>query len=409
MTQQPTYGPHNLHPLSQMKTELMWEGKYDECGNRREVDVAGCAMPMQKIESIDEPRRAAAAEGQLGLFEQQNLHQDDFRSRLIWGDNKLVMASLLQEFRGKVDLIYIDPPFDVGADFTMSVPYGEKDSVLKDQSVLEMVAYRDMWGKGKDSYFSMLYERLTLIREILSDSGSVYVHVDWHVSHYVKALLDEVFGAGNFQNEIIWQRTSARNDSKTYNHIHDTIFFFSKGKEFTWNPQLEEHSDEYLMEKYNQIDEDGRRYHLDNMTSPNPCPNMMYEWMGFSHPEKGWRYSKDTMQRLHEEGRIYYPDKQTKRPRLKRYLDEVQELGKPLQSVWIDIFPVNSQANERLDYPTQKSEALLERIIKASSNEGDLVADFFCGSHQPAFAADSWAQGRRVLPCRWHRLIFYPR
>lgn len=130
MTQPPTYGPHNPHPLSQMKTELVWEGKYDEYGNRREVDIAGCAMPMQKIESIDEPRRAAAAEGQLGLFEQQNLHQDDFRNRLIWGDNKLVMASLLKEFRGKVDLIYIDPPFDIGADFTMQVQIGDgRDSI----------------------------------------------------------------------------------------------------------------------------------------------------------------------------------------------------------------------------------------------------------------------------------------
>jgi len=332
---------------------------------------------MQKIESIDEPRRAAAANNQLEIFEQQNPKQDDFRNRLIWGDNKLVMASLLQEFKGKIDLIYIDPPFDVGADFTMSVPFGEKDSVFKDQSILEMVAYRDMWGRGKDSYFAMLYERLTLIRELLSDTGSLYVHVDWHVSHYVKGLLDEIFGTENFQNEIIWQRTSARSDSTTYNHIHNTIFFYSKGEKFIWNPQFEDHSNEYLTEKYTQIDKDGRKYQLDNMTSPNPRPNMMYEWMGFSYPEKGWRYSKETMQRLHNEGRIHYPTDKTKRPRLKRYLDEVQEFGKPLQSVWADIYPVNSQANERLDYPTQKSEALLERLIQASSNEGDLVADFF--------------------------------
>ncbi len=152
MTQQPLYGPHNPHPLSQMRTELLWEGKYDEYGQRREVDIAGCAMPIQKIEGIDEPRREAAASQQLTLFEQQNPRVDDFRNRLVWGDNKLVMASLLQEFKGKVDLIYIDPPFDVGADFSMSVAIGEKDAVFKEQSVLEMLAYRDMWGKGKDSY-----------------------------------------------------------------------------------------------------------------------------------------------------------------------------------------------------------------------------------------------------------------
>ncbi|WP_297049870.1 hypothetical protein [Thermosynechococcus sp. M98_K2018_005] len=142
MTQPPTYGPHNPHPLSTLRTELVWEGKYDEYGNRREVDIAGCAMPMQKIKSIDEPRRAT---GQLELFEQQNPKQDDFRNRLIWGDNKLVMASLLQEFKGKVDLIYIDPPFDVGADFTLDVSIGEEDETLaKDQSTLEMIAYRDI-------------------------------------------------------------------------------------------------------------------------------------------------------------------------------------------------------------------------------------------------------------------------
>jgi adenine-specific DNA-methyltransferase len=125
MTQQPLYGPHNPHPLSQMRTELVWEGKYDEYGQRREVDIAGCAMPMQKIEGIDEPRREATATNQLELFEQQNPRVDDFRNRLVWGDNKLVMASLLQEFKGKVDLIYIDPTFDVGADFSMSVAIGE--------------------------------------------------------------------------------------------------------------------------------------------------------------------------------------------------------------------------------------------------------------------------------------------
>jgi adenine-specific DNA-methyltransferase len=204
MTQQPLYGPHNLHPLSQMRTELVWEGKYDEYGNRREVDIAGCAMPMQKIEGIDEPRREAAANQQLTLFEQQNPRVDDFRNRLAWGDNKLVMASLLQEFKGKVDLIYIDPPFDLGADFTMSVAIGDEDENLsKDRSILEMVAYRDIWGRGTDSYLHMIYERLVLLKELLSEKGSIYIHLDSKVSHYVKTLLDNIFGQENFKNEII--------------------------------------------------------------------------------------------------------------------------------------------------------------------------------------------------------------
>ena len=167
------WGPTNPHPLSQMRTELVWDGKYDEYGNRREVDLAACAMPMQKIETVDEPRQRAAAEGQTDMFEQKLLkmqetapaYRADFRNRLIWGDNKLVMASLLKEFKGRIDLIYIDPPFDVGADFTMDVPLGdEKETVGKDQSTLEMVAYRDMWGKGTDSYLHMMFERLTLMK-----------------------------------------------------------------------------------------------------------------------------------------------------------------------------------------------------------------------------------------------------
>ncbi len=168
------YGPDNPYPLSSRKTELIWEGKYDEYGNRREVDIAGCAMPMQKIETIDEP---ASRLKPLGLFDHEKAHKDDFRNMLIWGDNKLVMASLLKDFKGKIDLIYIDPPFDVGADFTMNVPIGdERETTGKDQSTLEMVAYRDMWGKGTDSYLHMMYERLVLMKELLSETGSIYVH-----------------------------------------------------------------------------------------------------------------------------------------------------------------------------------------------------------------------------------------
>src|SRR3954467_4279887 len=202
------WGPTNPHPLSKMRTEPVWDGKYDEFGNRREVDIAACAMPMQKIETVDEPRQRAEAEGLLPMFEKQlaGRKRDDFRNRLIWGDNKLVLASLLKEFKGRVDLIYIDPPFDVGADFTMDVPIGdEKETVGKDQSTLEMVAYRDMWGKGTDSYLHMMYERLTLMKELLSEKGSIYVHIGPNINHLVRALLDDVFGAENHRNEITWQ------------------------------------------------------------------------------------------------------------------------------------------------------------------------------------------------------------
>ena len=196
---QPTWGHHNPHPLSQMKTELVWEGKYDEYGNRREVDIAGSAMPLQKIETIDQPRSEAAAAGQLDVFEKKNTRQDDFRNRLIWGDNKLIMASLLKEFKGKIDLIYIDPPFDVGEDFRLSLTLGDgEEAITKDQSTLEMIAYRDIWGQGIDSYLSMLYSRFILMRELLKDSGTIYVHCDWRVNNFIRGILDDVFGKEHF-------------------------------------------------------------------------------------------------------------------------------------------------------------------------------------------------------------------
>jgi adenine-specific DNA-methyltransferase len=216
------YGPHNPHPLSQLQSELVWEGKYDDFGSRRTVDSAGLAMPMQRIETIDEPRARAEAQGD--LFDSQKAHLDDFRNRLVWGDNLLILASLLQEFKGSVDLIYIDPPFDVGADFTMDVPIGDgREEVEKDQSSLETVAYRDTWGRGTDSYLHMMYERLVLMRDLLSHNGSLYVHCDSRVNSFMRLVLDEVFGRGRMINQITWRRTGAHNDPGRYGMIADTI------------------------------------------------------------------------------------------------------------------------------------------------------------------------------------------
>jgi adenine-specific DNA-methyltransferase len=207
----PKFGPDNPHPLSQLRTELVWEGKYDEYGNRREIDIAGLSMPMQKIETIDQPRSEAAAAGQLAMFDKETKRLDDFRNQLIWGDNKLVMASLLKHFKGKVDLIYIDPPFDVGADFTMNVAIGDgTETVEKDQSALEMVAYRDTWGKKTDSYLYMMYERLLLMKNLLREKGSIFVHCDWHVSHLLRTMLDEIFGNYNLDSAFPrWHQTQA--------------------------------------------------------------------------------------------------------------------------------------------------------------------------------------------------------
>ncbi len=241
MAKQPEYGPQNPHPLSVLKTELVWEGKYDEYGNRRTVDVAACAMPMQRIETIDEPRRQAVADGKLALFEKEirKKRADDFRNMLIWGDNKLVMASLLKDFKGKIDLIYIDPPFNVDTDFSMDVPIGEgRENVEKGQSTLEMVAYRDIWGKGTDSYLHMMYERLLIMYELLSDKGSIYLHCDDHMNYLIRPLMNEIFSQNNFTCEIIWQRVSSHNDADRFGRVHDTIFLFTKSKNYMFNPQV---------------------------------------------------------------------------------------------------------------------------------------------------------------------------
>jgi adenine-specific DNA-methyltransferase len=218
------WGYGNPHPLSKMKTELVWEGKYDEFGNRREVDVAGCAMPMQKIETIDEP---ASRLKPLGLFNENKAAKTDFRNMLIWGENKLVMASLLKEFKGKIDLIYIDPPFDVGADFTMQIPIGDVDETIeKDQSTLEMVAYRDMWGKGMDSYLHMMYERFLLMKELFAEAGSLFVHCDYRVNSCIRLILEDVFGRAYYRNEIVWLRSSSgKTISRNYPRDTDTIFW----------------------------------------------------------------------------------------------------------------------------------------------------------------------------------------
>lgn len=353
----PLYGPGNPHPLSKMRTELVWDGKYDEYGNRREVDIAACALPMQKIETVDEPRQRAAATGNLELFDKEfaGKRRDDFRNRLIWGDNKLVMASLLKEFKGKVDLIYIDPPFDVGADFTMDVPIGDgKETVGKDQSCLEMVAFKDMWGKGTDSYLYMMFERLTLMKELLSEKGSIYVHCDWRVNSMIRLILDEIFGDTAFNNEVAWRYSGWNKKLKrSFERRHDNIFFYSKTDSPVFNSFFEQWAskEEYVKRRKQKvlIDDDGREYVLSDAGGGQ---------------------------------------------RIRRFLDEAIAEGVVVDDVWA-LDKLNNSAGESVDYATQKPEELLERIIKASSNEGDLVADFFCGSGTTGAVAERL--GRRWI------------
>lgn len=389
----PAFGPDNPHPLSVLRTELVWEGKYDEFGNRREVDAAGLAMPLQRIETVDEPRSRAESQGE--LFDAKKSHLDDFRNMLVWGDNKLVLASLLRDFRGMVDLIYIDPPFDVGADFTMSVAIGdEEDTVEKDQSALEMVAYRDTWGRGTDSYLHMMFERLALMRELLAENGSIYVHCDTRVNSALRAVLDELFGRDNFINQITWRRTGAHNDPGRYGMIADTLLFYSKTEHYTWNQPYGERSEAALEASFSYIEgPDGdtrrlkkgepvpkgwRRFQSVTLRSPHPRPNLTYDFKGYKPHRNGWSVSRERMAQYDAAGRLIFPSDPDGAIRLKMYLDESP--GVPVQDIWTDIGKVEAVSVENLGYVTQKPEALLARIVETSSNPGGLVADFFCGS-----------------------------
>ncbi len=366
-------------------------------------------MPMQRIETIDQPRSEAAAAGQLELFEKKKNRpmNGDFRNRLIWGDNKLVMASLLKDFKGQIDLIYIDPPFDVGADFTMNVQIGAKSEfVEKDQSTLEMVAYRDIWGRGTDSYLQMMYERLTLARELLADHGSIYVHCDWRVNSYLRLILDDLFGKENAVNEIAWKRTTAHGDAaqgaRRYDIVHDSIHFYIKGSVFTWNTQYVPFSEEQIEQQYNKVDETGRKYRLVTPTAKKKGGDTRYEWMGVEPPPgRYWAYTREKMQAMHDAGRLYYSS--TGQPYIKYYLDE--RPGVAVQSFWSDVTPLAPTALERTGYNTQKPEALVERIIRASSNENALVADFFCGSGTTGAVAERL--NRRWIMCDLGRFAIH--
>ena len=248
-------------------------------------------------------------------------------------------------------------------------------------------------GKGMQSYLTMMAVRLLEMRRVLQPTGSIYLHCDPFASHYLKMLMDAIFGKDLYRNEITWIRTNTHNDSRySFPNVADVVLFYAM-PEASFSPVYVPHSQDYVR-KFYRFDDDGRGpYRLGDMASPNPRPNMMYEWQGFPCPQKGWRYQESTMWKLHNEGRINYPGKSngspdvTKRPSLKRYLNE--QKGTIVGSVWVDIQAISAHANEGTGYPTQKPIALLERIIRASSNEGDTVLDPFCGCATACVAAET--------------------
>ena len=371
------------------EVELVWNGKTNE--------VCNIVLPFQVIEQVDEPRAEKDTNFQKTLFDLDNRGRQlkGWTNKLIWGDNKLILSSLKNgplreeiEAQGGIKLIYIDPPFDVGADFSMDIEIGG-DTFTKKPNILEEIAYRDTWGKGADSFIAMIYERLVLMRDLLAEDGLLFLHIGWNVSHHIRLVLDEVFGPSNFINQIIWRRQTAHSDigqgSRHLGRIHDVVLLYSKSDRFTWNMQYQPYSEEYASGFYKEIEpETGRRYQLGDITAPGGASkgNPYYEFLGVT---RFWRFSEPRMKELYEKGIIVQKNPGTV-PRQKRYLDEMP--GVPLQDLWLDINTVQPQAKERTGYSTQKPELILERIISLASNEGDLVADFFCGSGTTAAVAE---------------------
>ncbi len=337
--------------------------------NGRKEDVTNIALPFHSIEHIDEPREEAKKAGDaFTLFETDHKGRQlkGWTNKLVWGDNKLILSSLANgpmrdeiEKEGGLKLIYIDPPFAVGADFGFNIEIGG-ETAEKKQSIIEEIAYRDTWGKGISSYLTMMYERLKLMHNLLAEDGSIYLHVDYRVSSYLKLLLDDIFGVDNFKNNIVWYYRRWTAASNSYQKMHDDILFYAKSPDFTLNPVFIE-STEGQKAKHekgwdrNSVFIEGRRQ-----------PQLLV-------------YDQERVDKAVEVGRI----------NLKDYARIVKvKTGETIApDVW-EINFINSQALERLNYPTQKPESLLERIIKASSNEGDLIADFFCGSGTTAAVAE---------------------
>jgi len=340
------------------EVELIWNGKSNE--------VTNIVLPFQVIEQVDEPRAEKLEDSalQMSMFDTRGRQQKGWTNKLIWGDNKLILSSLKNgamreeiEKNGGIKLIYIDPPFDVGADFSMDIEIGD-DTFTKRPNVLEELAYRDTWGKGADSFIAMIYERLIIMRDLLAEDGSIYVHCDWRVNSFIRLILNEIFGADNYVSEIVWKSgviKGARGKSKKFGKLVDYLFLYSKTEGFIFNNVFKPYDLDSKNNKFVHTDKDGRIYSRDTPLGD---------------------YSEESIKEFERQGRIYVTSNGGKQ--LIRYLDELP--GLTVGELWDDINPINQVANERLDYPTQKPESLLERIINASSNEGDIVADFFAGS-----------------------------
>ena len=331
--------------------ELRWAGKRPFTGT--------AYYPAQLKESYGEPA------------------EDGWMNKLYWGDNLQVMSHLLKEYRGKVNLIYIDPPFDSKADYKKTIALRGKKAE-SDSSNFEEKQYGDIWTN--DEYLQFMYERLILCKELLSDTGSIYLHCDWHRNSFIRSVMNEIFGLEHFRNEIIWQKTLSRKaQSGQFGNIHDTIIYFSKSDNTVFNTIYEERDEEVTKKRFPLIDEKTKkRYVLDNFTQAGQGSKKYFgEKYGWLEPPVGkhWIWSQQRIDEGIKNGMIQFTSGNM--PRLVRYETEGVFAG----DIWAsNEMIMHSQSSEDLGYPTQKPEALLERIIKASSNPGDIVFDCFMGS-----------------------------
>ena len=350
------------------EVELVWNGKTNE--------VCNIVLPFQTIEQVDEPRAEksedTAAQSDMFAMDSRGRQLRGWTNKLIWGDNKLILSSCKNgplrdeiEKQGGIKLIYIDPPFDVGADFSMDIEIGD-DTFTKKPNILEEIAYRDTWGKGTDSFIAMIYERLVLMRDLLAEDGSIYVHCDWRVNSLIRLILDEVFSSNSYISEIVWKSgviKGGRGKSKKFGKLVDYIYLYSKSGNYVFNNVYKPYDLNNKNNKFIHKDKDGKIYSRDT-----PLGN----------------YSEGKIKEFEKLGRIYVTSRGKKQ--LIRYLDDLP--GLTVGELWDDVNQINQVAKERLDYPTQKPEAFLKRIIEVSSNKGDLVGDFFCGSGTTAAVAE---------------------
>lgn len=338
---------------------------------------------------------------------------------LYYGDNLSILREHIDS--ESVDLIYLDPPFNSNRSY--NVLFKDEDG---HESQAQLTAFEDTWhwnsaaeqtyqelvtlGDARVSsmmsafrqfiganqvmaYLVMMATRLVELHRVLKPTGSLYLHCDPTASHYLRTILDSIFGAEHFQNEIYWKRKHGRTGPiNRFGTACDILYFYTKSNRYTFNTQYRENNPEYIEKMFRYVDEKGRRFRIDNLASPNPRPNLTYEYKGYRPPAKGWAISREKMEQWDKEGRLHFPKSPEGRIQRKRYLDELK--GEEIQSLWDDILPIGSQAAERLGYPTQKPIVLLERIIQTSSNPGDMVLDPFCGCGTTIAAA-------QMLGRRW--------